>query len=137
MNWDEKLYFLRISKNVYIGDFPGASLVPQIVEHLPTVQETQVWSLSWPWRRAWQPIPVFLPGEINGQRDVVGYSPWDHKEQGMSVTLVLQWLSLWASNARRAGLIPGQGTKILHAAWCNQQRKIYMNFIIFIENRNL
>ena len=28
-----------------------------------------------PWRRAWQPTPVLLPGESNGQRSLVGYSP--------------------------------------------------------------
>ena len=27
------------------------------------------------WRRAWQPTPVFLPGEFHGQRSLVGYSP--------------------------------------------------------------
>ena len=32
------------------------------------------------WRRACQPTPVFLPGESHGQRSLVGYSPWDHKE---------------------------------------------------------
>ena len=29
-----------------------------------------------PWRRAWQPTPVFLPRESHGQRSQVGYSPW-------------------------------------------------------------
>ena len=33
-----------------------------------------------PWRRAWQPTPVFLPGESHGQRSLVGYSTWAHKE---------------------------------------------------------
>ena len=28
------------------------------------------------WRRKWKPIPVFLPGESHGQRDLAGYSPW-------------------------------------------------------------
>ena len=28
------------------------------------------------WRRAWQPTPVFLPGESYGQRNMAGYSPW-------------------------------------------------------------
>ena len=27
------------------------------------------------WRRAWQPTPLFLPGECHGQRSLVGYSP--------------------------------------------------------------
>ena len=26
------------------------------------------------------PLPVFLPGESHGQRNLVGYSPWGHKE---------------------------------------------------------
>ena len=26
------------------------------------------------------PLPVFLPGESHGQRSLVGYSPWGHKE---------------------------------------------------------
>ena len=26
-----------------------------------------------PWRRKWQPIPVFLPGKSHGQRSLVGY----------------------------------------------------------------
>ena len=33
-----------------------------------------------PWRREWQPTPVFLPGESHGQMNLLGYSPWDHKE---------------------------------------------------------
>ena len=30
-----------------------------------------------PWRRAWQPVPVLLPGKSLGS--LVGYSPWGHK----------------------------------------------------------
>ena len=33
-----------------------------------------------PWRRKWQPTPVFLPGESHGPRSLVGYGPWGHKE---------------------------------------------------------
>jgi len=33
-----------------------------------------------PWRRPWQPTPVFLPGEFHGQRNLTSYRPWDHKE---------------------------------------------------------
>ena len=34
-----------------------------------------------PWRRKWQPTPVFLPGESRRQRSLAGYSPWDRKSQ--------------------------------------------------------
>ena len=33
-----------------------------------------------PWRRAWQPAPVFLPGKFRGQRSLPSYSPQGHKE---------------------------------------------------------
>ena len=31
-------------------------------------------------RRAWQPTPIFLPGEPHGQRSLAGYSPYGRKE---------------------------------------------------------
>ena len=33
-----------------------------------------------PWRRKWQPTPVFSSGESHGQRSLVGYSPWGRQE---------------------------------------------------------
>ena len=33
------------------------------------------WIGKIPWRRKWQPTPVFFPGESHGQRSLVGYSP--------------------------------------------------------------
>jgi len=32
------------------------------------------WVRKIPWRRAWQPTPVFLPGKSHEQRSLVGYS---------------------------------------------------------------
>ena len=42
--------------------------------------EFNPWVGKMPWRRAWQPSPIFLPGESHGERSLVGYSPWGHKE---------------------------------------------------------
>ena len=39
------------------------------------------------WRRERQPTAVFLPGKSHGQRSLVGYSPWDHKESEMTKQL--------------------------------------------------
>ena len=54
----------------------------QMVKNLPAMQET--WILSRvrkvPWRRQWQPAPVFLPGELHKQRSLAGCSPWGCKE---------------------------------------------------------
>ena len=53
-----------------------------MVKNLPAMQETQFnpWVGKMPWRREWQPTPVFLPGEFHGQRSLAGYSPWSRKE---------------------------------------------------------
>ena len=39
---------------------------------------------SIPWRRAWQPTTVFMPGESHGQRSLAGYGPQDHIETYMT-----------------------------------------------------
>ena len=41
------------------------------------------WFGKIPWERSWQPTPVFLPGESHGLKNLVGYSPQDHKEADM------------------------------------------------------
>ena len=69
--------------NKYVS-FPGGS----VVKNLPAKQETWVRSLKLPWRRAWQPTPVFLSGECHGQRSLVGYSPWGQKQLDMT-----EWLT--------------------------------------------
>ena len=55
-----------------------ASLVAQQIQNLPALQETWVGKI--PWRREWQPTPVFLPGEFHGQRSLPGYRPGGLKE---------------------------------------------------------
>ena len=32
-----------------------------------------------PWRKKWQPTPVFLPRKSQGQKSLTGYSPWGHR----------------------------------------------------------
>ena len=74
----------------------------QWVKNPPAMQETQetrvqVQSLGWenPWRRKWQPTPVFLPGKFHGQSSLVGCSPWGCKESDTT-----EWLSMtdWGKN---------------------------------------
>ena len=38
-----------------------------------------------PWRRAWQPTPVLLPGRSHVQSNLVDYSPWCHKRVGQDL----------------------------------------------------
>ncbi len=61
------------------------SQVVLVVKNLPVNAgdardfQFDLWVGKIPWRRAWQPTPVFLPGESQGQRSLVGYCAWDHK----------------------------------------------------------
>ena len=52
------------------------------------------WVRKISWRRDWLPIPVFLPGEFNGQRSLEGDSTWDQKELDMTEWLTLNTLIL-------------------------------------------
>ena len=64
---------MTFKKAIYcdVWGFPDGS----VVKISPAMQETQVRFLGWevPWKRAWQPTPVVLPGESHGQ-SLAGYT---------------------------------------------------------------
>ena len=64
----------------YYVSLPGDENLTFIIHHLYTF----VSILKIPWRRAWKPTPVFLPGECHGQRSLVSYSPQGRKELDMT-----------------------------------------------------
>ena len=61
-----------------------AGLLTWLIGKEPTSQCRSLGFDPWvgkiPWRRAWQPTPVFLPGKSHEQRNLVGYSSWGCKE---------------------------------------------------------
>ena len=61
--------------------------MPLVVKNLPANAGDERDSVSIPGRRAWQPTPVFLPGESYGWRSLVGYSTWGGKEFDMTETM--------------------------------------------------
>ena len=64
-------------------------MVAQMVKNLPKLRETRFdpWVGKMPWRRKWQTTLVFLPGELYGQRSLVGYSSWGLKESNRTEQL--------------------------------------------------
>ena len=50
------------------------------------------WVKKIPWRRAWQPTPVFLPGESHRQKSLTGYSPLGHKESDMTEVILHEYM---------------------------------------------
>ena len=62
--------------------FPGGLVVKNPPANAGDTRLTgfDPWVGKIPWRRKWQPSPVFLPGKSHGQRSLVGYCPLGHKE---------------------------------------------------------
>ena len=84
---------------IHISRLPMA-LVVKNPPAMKEPQETWVQSLGQedPWRRKWQPTPVFLPGQSHGQRSLTGYSSWGCKELDMTERLSKQeniWYYVW------------------------------------------
>ena len=80
-----------LTPNIWAGGFPrwlsSKEYACQCRRHRR--YEFVSWVGKSPWRREWQPTPVFLPGEFHGQRSLAGYSPWGRKEWDMT-----EWLTL-------------------------------------------
>ena len=89
------------------------------------------WLGKIPWRRKWQPTPVFLPGKFHGQRSLVGNSPWDVKESDMTEQLSAHTRTHTTSKRiyllpripGRASLSPSKffldGTTVPHSTTCS------------------
>ena len=72
----------------------SAERTKELQVHLPSECPSNFrkdWVGKIPWRRKRQPTPVFLPGESQGQRNLVGYSPWGCKESDMTEGLSLHF----------------------------------------------
>ena len=97
-----------------------------MVNNLPEMQETRFQSLGWedPLKKRMAIHSSILAWKLNGQRSLVGYSPWGCKESNMTDQLTFSLIKLvkmrdslvvHTSTAGGAGLIPGRRTKILPA----------------------
>ena len=61
-----------------------------MIKNLPAMQETWIPSLGWedPLEKEMATTPVCLPGKFHGQRRLMGYSPWGHKELDKMLSLL-------------------------------------------------
>ena len=69
---------------VFIVGFPGGLDGKESVFNAGDLGLISGSGRSPPWRREWQPTPVFLPGKFHGWRSLAGYNPWGHKEADMT-----------------------------------------------------
>ena len=85
-------------------------MIDEFLAFLESLQDQRLWFDPWvrkiPWRRAWQPILVFLPGESRGQKNLVGYSPWAHKESDTTERLSTAQMTFMLTTEKRTILYP-------------------------------
>ena len=68
--------------------FPGGPFGKESACSLGERPTFDLWVRKIPWRREWQPTPVFLPGESHRQRRFAGYIPWGSKESDTTEWLI-------------------------------------------------
>ena len=66
--------------------FPGGASGTEPVCQCRRLKRHRInpWVRKIPWRRKWEPAPVFLPEESHGERSLAGYSPWGREELDMT-----------------------------------------------------
>ena len=72
--------------NLALVVFPGGSVIKNQSASARDLKRHgfDPWVRKIPWRRAWQPTSVFLPGESHGQRSLAGYIDGVTEESGMT-----------------------------------------------------
>ena len=102
---------------MYWGAYGGASVKDPTCKCRCKSRGFHPWVGKIPWRRAWQPTPVFLPGEPHGQRSLVGYRPRGQTELDSTevtelahshVDLGEQWKEVKPSKRSRGGSQVGE-----------------------------
>ena len=98
----------------HVWGFPGGA----VVQNLPAnVGDRRLrfdpWVRKIPWRRKWQPTPVFLTGKFHGWKSLAGYSPWSCNESDMTEHTHTQ--AIYVSESAREELMPpGDHRDLLH-----------------------
>ena len=83
--------WLSLHFRIVFQGFPGGSVGKEFTFNaldakvqFSSVQSQEMWvqflGQEDPLEKAWQPTPVFLPGESHGQRSLTDYGPEGHKE---------------------------------------------------------
>ena len=71
-----------------------------------------------PWKRKWQPTPVFLPGESHGQRSLAGYRPWVAKSRMWLKQLSTHATAWWTCQTHRPRVTAGNNSSTIVHGKC-------------------
>ena len=88
-----------------------------------------------PWRRKWQPAPVFLPGKSHGQRSLAGCSPWGHKSRTRLSNSTTTAVLLLEKNPCKSG--PMQFKSVLFKSQLFHQAGVLVMSVFFRVDRRI
>ena len=126
------------------GGFPGGTSGTE-----PACQHRRLkrcgfnpWVGKIPWRRQWQPTPVFLPGEPHGQRNLADCGPQGHKESHMTevtlqahTSIYLYFKKFWPHPIACGTLVPWPGIESITSGvespnhWTTRECPFWLNFL--------
>ena len=69
----------------FLGISTGGSVVKNMPVNAGRILKFAPWVGKFPWRRKWQPTPVFLPGKSHCQRSLGATVPWGRKRVGLDL----------------------------------------------------
>ena len=79
--YDFKIYYRkRLYFDSYFTPYWASQVALMVKNPHTNSRDEEFWAGKIPWRRAWQPSPVLLPGKFHRQRSLVGYNPWGREQ---------------------------------------------------------
>ena len=104
----------------YPHQYSWASLLAKMVKNLSAIRRyKRHWFNPWvrnvPWRRGWRTLQSSCLENSHGQRMLMGYSPWSHKELNMTE---------WPSTAQHAPFLKCSSYKILRFPWTEEAGRL-------------
>ena len=111
----------------YKQGFPGGTAVKNLPANEGDTWDSRFdpWVGKIPWRREWQPTPVFLPGKLHGQGSLESCSSWGHK---VLDTTEHAHMHVWDKQSRLKNLIPGPTTNCIMMVG----KSLYLKLSVFI-----
>ena len=135
-----KNFLTRVYREYQRKGFPGGAEVKSICLQCGR-PGFDPWVGKIPWRRKWQPTPVFLPGESHGWRSLVGYSPQVAKNQTQLSNFTFTFTQVLAASAS------GGAVTFQHLKWplatpstpggAQEILRLVLHFSFLLTSRNL
>ena len=123
--WDWNSWKILICRTIMCQGLPRRLSGKEFTCHYKRCKRLSFgpWVRKIPWRRKWQPTPVFLPGKSHGQRSLVGYSPWGHKESDTTEWAPAHYVSSPLLSNRNPLMLKPKFQYFGHLMWRADSRK--------------